>query len=367
MNVGIMYDVVSRLVESSKEYQIQKAFSDLTAFLNRYGFSSEKIERVAFVEAIKKFRELLGIDVFNEYSSIDNLVIDELGLRRMLGRHIVDRLNFAIEGFDVNPKEVIVKINEIKDDYNKIIDKLEKLSASLLSLSVERHVVAPGDVEVNVVYPEDVSSFCLCGVEKEFRDINRIMILLAEVVGDDLNSVSVASVGSSRLTVVVKSSVKVATCLSIILTFILNSYSTYLDIKKKTKELSDMGISEENVERIRKEAEDKYLKNFGDIIEGVIKKHLQERDMLDEGRKNELVASAKDVLNKISDKIMDGVEIDVSAQEFVSEDDSSAVGHVLYNRQISELRASMKNLKQLRQKDQLVKRLESQGGHNCQS
>lgn len=354
MDSAVLFSVVEGLVADYNKFNFEEKMNNIIGLLESYERQPASFDKQALQNVVSQFCSAAIKIRFVDCTRAQEVVLKEIDGFPWFGSAIADRVQSAFNDYFGNRQLLLQILKHIRTDYKRFLTALHSMVNGFRALGIESYQLAPGEVRVIIVFPEDIRKFTLERLANESNNLNYIFKSISEMVGDGADDARLTSIGSSDFTVIVKLTIASALCFAGIVAFLLKTYNSILDIKLKTKQLREQNYSEKLIQDLEEEGRSKHNEMVDKKIGELVRKFLEGNATFDEGRRNELINSVKTVVGKIDGYIADGVGFDVDAREEVLDSGVLGVGggnglnvsdkKILFNERVAELCDIRKNI-----------------------
>lgn len=286
MNAEQLNGILWRLAEGHKEAATVKRLSGLRGALENLANEPQNGDRQNQMrEQMNNFVDATSAEKINLFSIREEGLIDDLGLRELVGANLENRVKTAISGQEVlTPRVAFDNVVKIHDALQNKLNRIRDISTGLTELGIDYGKPDAGEVELGMFVPRPAEDLSLEQVLKEGGDLNELVSIGYQVIEGTPHSPPVRYLTSSDYGFLLDVNPAVVAFLVLSLERTLALYNNWLDIRLKHHELKELGASAEHLKPLEDAAEkDRDLKVHAAVLE-VIK----ERSPLDANRQNEI-------------------------------------------------------------------------------
>jgi hypothetical protein len=263
-------------------------------------FESGNKLMVEFVEAMK------NQSISYSFSRTENMILEKIDGTPYFGKGIVQRLQEIV---GLKNFEIIIKLDEFKNQRAIFLNKFAKLSASLTEIGIENY--RPDLYEVGLVLPEDQGD--LDKLLKIIQELKLLLSAISEATGSKQEDVKITRVSNGSLELYSLQSAQVAEVLT---NLMLNIGTIWDKIKKfrvKTRQADDdSDISAESKKKIKDIFKDETEKLKKEILETLPDKLLAGQKTIEKGRSNEIKNQIRCSMKAIFKWFEIGIEVDIT-------------------------------------------------------
>lgn len=300
MNAEQLNGLLSALAKAHKSQgTVEKMAAVRSALESIAGDPANPAHQTQFREQLNILTTALRVDGLNEFSVREEAIIDDLGLRNLVGAVIEQKTVGSIAGQELTPRVAADAFIKIHDDVQNKLNKIREIAAGLTELGIDKGEPERGTVELGMFVPRPESDLTLAQILEEGSELNRLVSAAYEVVEGKPESPPVRYLTSSDYGFLLEVAPQVVAFVVLAVERSLALYKGWLEVQALHKQLKDKGTPDTLIDPLREESK----KKLDLDIHAAIKAAVEERSpSTDTARKNELtnqvVAEVKIFLNK---------------------------------------------------------------------
>ena len=312
MNAERLHAIVRALraeVEStSYPNHLEELFDGLQTLSDAPG-QAEAQQRVS--SARQALNDVLQSAPSNDFSPVWRQTLDEMGISDVVGDALLEQIEAVLAVNDITPTTAASEMEEIRNRVTAMVSALNEAEAAFNFLEIGSEDLAPGEFEIGIMIPRRAVGNGLRSLGEEFVDLKQIIDAFSELAGENRPEVEVRSISSSEFQVFLHSAPMVAALVATTLERLMKAYESYLTIRKLHRELAESGVPEDKLEPVSGFVSGSMEEKIREIVEEAI----EESDVDDEGRLNELRKDLTVRVNALAERIDNGFDVDVRAGE----------------------------------------------------
>lgn len=323
MDTGRLKAVLDELIAEATKQGLAAALATFETAYQQYTAQPNAATGAAVTQAYEALKVVLTASLSNKFSPSKFRILETIGGSENVGLGLLNRFEEAQSGQQL-PANVFAKIQQIKKEGVEFIAGITQLSARLGSMGITVPVLADGDGEIGVTFPELNLTEDLQSLGKEISELDFAIGTLSELYEDGTGSIEIKGIdqGSPLVFHLVASPqlVHVVRYVTSSILGIITSIQAYRTSQAMIAKLLSQGAVSEAEKKLReaetsvKEAEKLKI----DLeIKALREKLVAESPMPDGPRKNELGAQTFHALVYIAQRIDKGVDWEASANETV--------------------------------------------------
>ncbi len=289
-------------------------------------------QEASYQAAVSTLRADLGtalrMSVVNTMSPVDRQVLDEWGVRHLLGEALLEQIEAAFDGNQFTIQTAQQEVNRFVAPVQELQAQVDQLVSALEGLRIGAEELEPGEFEIDVLIPRAAVRDELGELGKEFGQLERILLPFVELVTGSRPGITIRSVGSSDFTLYMAAAPGVAVCVSKAVDEVLKVYERVLNIRKTKAEIRALELGESGQDAIEQAigplegyANSAMQDGTTDIARTLVQEFKSAR--LPEGRPYQLEIEVKRSLLKIAERIDDGYNISVRVGELPPADEET--------------------------------------------
>lgn len=203
---------------------------------------------------------------------------------------------------------VASRVSEMMQRRQEYLASIETLASLLLAVGVEALPLSSGGAELGVTIPRLVFDNTLDGLQKELKDLNRIIRALSEAATGSVDEAEVLEISTTDPVFVLGLSVSTILMVARSFTWALNTWKQVEDIRKVRADIRKLDI--ESGFAMAKMAEEAIEKKVRALVGAQVDALLGDRARL-EGRPQEQRTDLRMALEMVLDRVQRGVTIEV--------------------------------------------------------
>lgn len=239
--------------------------------------------------------------------------MQEIGMLDYLGPNLRDKISEIFIRNQITPSIALAELKVVQNSVKKIQQSVDQLRKGFLSLSVGQEELSEDECEVAVSIPRDFVENKIDKFGKELGEIHKIIGVFLELSIGARDSIPIRGIASSDLSVFLGLPVETGALIIFAIDKLLDVYSKILTIKQKRQELGQIGLNEEALKSIDKNAKKLIEEKINELVDELkeeSKKILGAHSPV-KGRDHELDTELRISLNKIANRLDHGVNIEV--------------------------------------------------------
>lgn len=248
----------------------------------------------------------------NDFSPTWKQVIEELGLKDILGIALKDRIESIFLRNQITPATALQELQGIHKQITSTKGPLDQMINAFQQFKIGIEKLEPGECEIGVLIPRSFVKNFLHGFAEELENLNKIFTPFEELTTGTREGFKIKTISSTDLSIFFSSHAITAAGIAAAIERIIEAYKKLSEIRLINKQLSDIGVPDDKSKGI--------LDYSNEIVEGEIEKVSTELVdkyyKKDDERKHELKTAIKFSLRKIANRIDRGFNIEVKAEPF---------------------------------------------------
>lgn len=169
-------------------------------------------------------------------------ILTVLDLSRLSGAGLAARIVECFEGTAMSPATAVRRLTELQSELTSTRKTAAQVAEGLQALGLEENTLEEDEYELGVLVPSVSLTTELGALNKELESWNKIVRAFQEAAGDAEREVQLRSLSNGSILVYLAVSAWVADKLMTVVERLLAAYERILDIRKKRKELADLGV-----------------------------------------------------------------------------------------------------------------------------
>ncbi|MEL6559056.1 MAG: hypothetical protein AAFQ94_12785 [Bacteroidota bacterium] len=288
-------------------------------------------------------------------------IIDEIGDSSLFGTELAEKIDSIFEKNQITPQAALTEIDEIVNSLTAFNSSLEQTVKGLNGLGIESDDLDAGECEIGYSIPRAFVNNKLTELESEIHELNFILNNISEVIHGEKVEYEVKTISSSDFLLYVSAGLSVTSFLGVALEKIITTYKTILEIKKLRKDLKDKGVPDKETKGIEKHANESMGKEIKKIVDEAIKEHYKEKNA---ERKNELTNGLTISLNKLSNRIDKGFNVEIRVKELPEPEEETELTEEqkVQIESIQQIQSSSKALEFIKISGEPILQLEEENG-----
>lgn len=235
-------------------------------------------------------------------------VLVELGGDQLFGQSLKERVERILAENQVTLVVAYQKLDSILNDLRNFHKSLTQLTDGLASFKIGKEVLEPGEAEIAVLIPRAAVHSRLDEFADELNELKFILNTFSEVSTGHADELHIRTVSSSDLSVYLKASPRFGAMVAKVVTFLVNTYKTILEIKRISQEIAKANMPDEFVEKTAEYANGHMRREIEKFAVEIVHEYPHQSD---NGTKNELALKVRASLEKMANRIDDGFNFEV--------------------------------------------------------
>lgn len=308
MHLGRFHTTIHRLsLYFNKNGLIEKldlAINNLTAYV-----SSRSPEHFTSFKA--SYEELININEpeNNLLQPYAKQTLDEIGISDYIGRKFSKTIERLVTSNSYDQAKTIEELQEFRNDLHEKITEVNKINSAFTALDVEYETVQPGENEIGLLLPRELTGENIENLGQELQQINKVFRAINEITGNEEYSPRIRTISSSWWQIFLELDHTQIAAWIFAIERIVSLFKTNLEIKVLQKQLEEKELPKRITSAIEKEVEGKIKKGIAKIASEIRKKFSANDD---EQRLNELEIQLRQGLTYIAKRLNQGAEIEIN-------------------------------------------------------
>lgn len=346
MNVEILNSIINKIGNDNRDLEIDAYFKNaINALESSVEYTNEIEYQQDLSNNLKSLYGKLKKSVVNNFSPAWNQILLELGIDEIGG----EKFLIIIEGiFRKNKITPIIALEELKvlyEKYNNAMEAFSDIARGFSKLKIGVDELEKEECEIGVLIPRTFIENDLGSLGNEIKELNFIFNTYSELITGEKHSFKLRNLSTSDPLITVTTVVAIAAGIAKTIGWLIDNYKKLIEIKIKKKELSQLGVKDEDLKGIEDHSND-FMKN---AIEGIVKKISKEyKGNGDEERTNELLSGIGISLNKIANRIDKGFNFEVRIKIDKSMEDEKSEDNKHSKKEIKEILKASEHLQYLK-------------------
>lgn len=250
-----------------------------------------------------------------EKTESDNLtpawkeLLEEMGGSDILGKNLQKRLESIFSRNQITYSLALEETKILLEQLNKLKMGLQQTIQGLTILKVGIEELKPGECEIGILIPRQAVGNDFGRFAKELNELNYILNTFSEVATGKPGEFGIRTLSSSELLVFLKSAPKIGLIIVSAVAKLLECYKNLVEIRKYREELKKQNVPAEKLSGIDEHADGV----INTAVEQITIEIMQQCDknLVDQGRRNELNTSIRVSLKKVVARIDQGYNVEV--------------------------------------------------------
>ena len=251
--------------------------------------------------------ELLDASPTNDFGPAWRQAIKEMGIDDLIGVALKEGVEEIFQRNQITLQVAHTALTAIVQRMAEAHAAMEGMLGAFDKLNVGSEDLEEGDAEISILIPREFVKSHFGRLGGEFKELDKIFRVFPEVVTGKRPPFVVKTISTTDPVVVLAVGYVVANCVSKAITWLLTSYEKVLNIRLMQVKLAELEMPDDVVQGVNKEADTRMDKD----IDALSDKLLDDYQVEDEGRKNELRIELRMSLKKIAGRIDRGFNIEV--------------------------------------------------------
>jgi hypothetical protein len=256
----------------------------------------------------------------NSFSAAWRQALEEMGVVDLFGEALADELERILSANEITPSAAANELEEIRQRVQRLASSLDQASSALDFFQIETEDLSPGEFEIGFLIPRNAVDSGLEQLGREFVELKKIITPFSELAGESRPEITIRSIASSEFQVFLDSVPAVAAIVATALERLLAAYERILNIRNLHRQLSEEDVPDEALEGIATHVSQGMEDKIREIAESVV----NEANLDDSGRSNELRTEITLSLKGLAERIDHGYDIGVRAGEIPESTDHDA-------------------------------------------
>lgn len=269
---------------------------------------------------LQQIREQGNKSKLNSFPTLWDQTLEELGFKNLVGRKVAENINSLIKENQLTPSVALQEIQKINKDLKSRYTALVGMVNSFKALDIEPDNLESGKCEIGFLIPRTYLKNDLKQLSKEFKELHEILSIFQEITTGSRESIKVNSIASSDFGIFLDNLPVTAACFATAVERIVALYKSYLEIKKLKLDLEEKEVPDLVVAGLNEHINSMIEVNIEKIAKEIIEKNVQNKN---KERKNELENELVFALNKLTNRIDRGLNIEVRIAPLVSEENEA--------------------------------------------
>ena len=319
MNTERLHAIALEVKKDIEELQVLELLQQLVSHLqNIVNQPQQPTHQQALADVRKKLLNNLSKSRINDFSPAWIQALEEIGLYEYLGVNLSERINGIFSENQITPQVALQEIQKLHSKVNEILSNITHLINAFEYLNIGREVLEPGEGEVGILLPRDYLDNRFDKLAKEFKEINGILSILAEVGTGKIEHFEIRQLSTTDPLVTLGASLAALSTVAIAIKPIISAYKEILEVRILHAKLAEMKVKERLLKGIEEHAEEIMEKTITTIRDELIKSS----PITDEERKNELSNGLSIALRKLANRIDRGFNIEVRVEPIEADEET---------------------------------------------
>jgi hypothetical protein len=350
MNAERLHAIVVSVQRDLKNNEILGLFQGLiNALSNQISQPAQPQYQQETSTSLEVLVQSLSDSEVNSFSPVWKQTLGEIGGDPILGINLADSIEEILARNQITPAVALSELQSFLARLAEFSAAIDRLVAAFETLGIGAEDLDPSECEVGVLVPRSYVDNELGEFANELKELNRVFGVFAEISTGSRPGFKIKTLSSSDLTVFLEAAPVVAACIAHGVERLVELYKKLLEIRRLQADLANQGVPKKNLTGIEEHAKGVMEKG----IEAIIKELMRDfKSTVDPGRKNELTVELRLALNKISNRIDSGYNIEVRMQAPAglteSANESNEVEQKLATKYYNDIRSAAKNMQFLK-------------------
>jgi hypothetical protein len=312
MNAERLHAIVLSVQKDLKNGQIIDLFQRLiNALANQVSQPAQPQFQQETSISLEGLINALSNSEVNSFSPVWRQTLAEINGEGILGFNLADNIRDILGQNQITPAVAQGELQNLFTTLAEFSGAIDRLVFAFETLGIGAEDLDPSECEVGVLIPRSFVDNELGEFANELKELNRVFGVFAEISTGSRPGFKIKTLSSSELTVFLEAAPVVAACIAHGVERLVELYKKLLEIRKLQSDLANQGVPKKNMTGIEDHAKGVMEKGIEVIIRELMKEF---RGTVDSGRKNELTVELKLALNKLSNRIDSGFNIEVRMQ-----------------------------------------------------
>ena len=285
----------------------------------------------------------------NSFSPVWRQTLGEIDGDSILGINLANSIREILARNQITPAVAQSELQILLSSLAEFSGAVDKLVAAFETLGIGAEDLEPSECEVGVLVPRSFVHNELGEFADELKELNRVFGVFAEISTGSRPGFKINTLSSSDLTVFLEAAPVVAACIAHGVERLVALYKQLLEIRKLQSDLAKQGVPKKNMMGIEDHAKGVMEKGIEVIIKELMKDF---KSTVDSGRKNELTIELRLSLNKLSNRIDSGynIEVRMRAPDGLAEetDDANETDQKLAIKYYKDIQSAARNMQFLK-------------------
>jgi len=341
MNTEKLHAIAFEIKADIEQLQVIELLQQLVSHLqNMVAQPQQPAHQEGIANAKKSLLEKLSQSRINDFSPAWTQTLEEIGLHNYLGANLSTKINTIFSENQITPQVAFQEIQKLHAKESEILTILTNIINSFSYLEVGREVLESGEGEIGILLPRDYLDNRFDKLAKEFKELNGILTILAEVGTGKVEYFELRQLSTTDPLVTLGASLAVLSTVAIAIKPIISAYKEILEVRILHAKLADMKVESKHLKGIEDHAEEIMEK----AIEKIKSELISKSPITDKGRKNELSNGLSIVLRQLANRIDRGLNIEVRVEPIeISEESEECESEDVKN--IQAIEGAMKEMK----------------------
>lgn len=256
----------------------------------------------------------------NNFSAAWKQALEEMGIVELLGDALADEIERVLSSNEITPSAAANELDEIRQRVQRLATSLDHASSALVFFQIGAEDLSPGEFEIGFLIPRATVDNGLAQLGQEFIELKKLIIPFSELAGENRPELSVRSIASSEFQVFLDSAPAVAVVVATAVERLLAAYERILNIRSLHRKLAEEDVPDDALEGVAKHVSEGMEDKIREIAEEVV----NEANLNDPGRSNELTTEVTLSLKGLAKRIDHGYDIEIRAGEIPESSEDEA-------------------------------------------
>jgi hypothetical protein len=265
----------------------------------------------------KDLSDTLVKSKINNFSPAWKELLKELGVYDLLGNTLFDRIQEIFERNQIIPATVLKELTELHKQLSNYKTSFEGVISSFQTLKIGSEKLEKGQCEVGVLIPRAAVSNKLKEFSTDLDKLDNLFGTFSELTTYERPGFKISSVSSTDFNVMLATAPVIAASIAFAVDRILTVYKRILEIKKLHGELKKQGLTDKELQPIKKKADLAIIEEVEKLAPELLEKYYKKEDT---SRRNELSNALKKALIEIAKRIDKGYNVEIRVPIDVSDE-----------------------------------------------
>lgn len=310
MNTTRLHIIAKTLLEELKRVQtgaiLQQAVQALENQINQPQQGKPQEQLTSHLTNL--YNKLEGSPI-DDFSPSWRDAMEELGVADQFGSQLETQVRSIFERNQITTQTALKELKQLHKKVSQTEQQLTGLVSGLEYLNVGEDTLESDQCEVGVIIPRAYVDGNLRKFGAELVEWEKILLVFSEIATGERAPLRVRQISSSELSVFLEYLPEIGACVAIAVERITAWYKQILEIRLLKQQLAERDVPDDTLAGIDRHAESIMRPKIEELAQELVERYVQER--LDQHRQNELLTELRHSLNKIANRIDQGVNIEI--------------------------------------------------------